>query len=82
MKMERMPDSLSKFIRAGTIVGTFHGAVEEVILNSIDAGAKTIEIVLDPTSFSFEVTDDGKKLTFCCPLFILCTLKWDLQTVT
>ncbi len=34
-------------------------AVEELVLNSIDAGSTIIDVLVDPQNFSFEVRDNG-----------------------
>lgn len=49
----------SDIIRACTILPEFHSFVEELVLNSIDANASNIQIILDFRSFSVVVADDG-----------------------
>jgi DNA mismatch repair ATPase MutL len=50
---------VSSNVRASSSVSTFHSAIEEVVLNSIDAGSQSISITLDFNTFSFEVKDNG-----------------------
>lgn len=55
---------LSSFVRASKSIGSFHAAVEEVILNSIDAGCQTVDIYIDLATYSFEIYDDGKSTLY------------------
>jgi DNA mismatch repair ATPase MutL len=58
--VRRLPADLSRFVRAGCCICSFHQAVEEVVLNAIDAHCSSVEITLDLETFSFRVLDDGK----------------------
>jgi len=58
-RIQPLDSNLSSFVRASKSIGSFHMAVEEVILNSIDAGCQTIDIFIDGTGCSFEIFDDG-----------------------
>ena len=64
--IKKITSDLSGFVRASSSIGTFHTAVEEVVLNSIDAESKSIDIKLDLNNFTFEVCDDGKKSPAIC----------------
>lgn len=59
MEVVHLPVDLSSFVRASSNIPSYHSAVEEMILNSIDAKCTNIEILLCPKNFSFEVRDDG-----------------------
>lgn len=58
-KVLNLPQSTQNGLRATTIVSSFHRIVEELVWNSIDAKATTIEIVVDLHDFSLSVRDDG-----------------------
>lgn len=60
--VKQLDEHLRNFVRASSSIASYHSAVEEVILNSIDAGSRTIGIILDVQSCSFEVSDNGKYL--------------------
>ena len=59
-RIQPLGSNLSSFVRASKCIGSFHAAVEEVVLNCIDANSRTISIYVDLQSGSFEVYDDGK----------------------
>ena len=61
-KVNRLATGVSGYIRASSSISTYHTALEEVILNSIDAGSRNIEIVLNFDTISFQVSDDGKSI--------------------
>lgn len=63
-KIEVLPDKVGGLVRACGILPTFHGIVEELILNSIDGRSKNIDIVLDLVKFSISIRDDGKHFSF------------------
>lgn len=55
-----LDERLRNFVRASSSIASFHCAVEEVILNSIDAQSRSIDIIIDIDNFSFKVSDDGE----------------------
>ena len=55
-----LSDKVSGLIRATSIFPSIHCIVEELILNSIDADARTIQIIIDTEGFMVEIRDDGK----------------------
>ena len=59
-RIESLNEGLASFVRASKCIGSFHNAVEEVVLNSVDARGRTIEIYVDLHTCSFEVYDDGE----------------------
>ena len=58
--VKKLDGRLWRFVRASSTIASYHCAVEEVVLNSIDAQSRSIEIIVDLETFSFEVRDDGK----------------------
>jgi DNA mismatch repair protein MLH3 len=54
-----LDEEMHKAIRAPAVISSLHNVVEELVMNSLDAGAGMIEIVLDLASFSVEVRDSG-----------------------
>ena len=62
--IELLPDSLANQIAAGEIVQRPASALKELIENSLDAGAKHIEIfVQDAGKTALHVTDDGQGMS-------------------
>lgn len=60
-------------VRAASILPSLSRAIEELVLNSLDAGSSNIEIKVDMTTFSFEVRDDGERETITAephPIYI------------
>ncbi len=50
-------------IRSSFIIPCFAQAVEEVILNCIDANATSVEVRVNLSTLSFSVTDNGHGIT-------------------
>ena len=59
-KIRVMPDSLASQVAAGEVVESPSSIVKELIENSIDAGAKNINIIERGGKFLIKVIDDGK----------------------
>ena len=59
--VRRIGHSTKSAVRAPALIPALHNMVEEVILNSLDAGAREIEIRLDfrDNQCDLEVRDDG-----------------------
>lgn len=58
-KLNVLPRSLSNFVRASSNIPAFKNVVEELVLNSIDAAATTIDIYINSSNYVVEVVDDG-----------------------
>jgi DNA mismatch repair ATPase MutL len=54
-----LPVDTINSVRTSFIIASFGQAVEEVVLNSIDAKATSIEVNLDVNNWSFSVLDNG-----------------------
>ncbi|CAM9954672.1 unnamed protein product, partial [Discosporangium mesarthrocarpum] len=59
-QVERIGRRTADSVRAATVVSTASQAVEELLLNSIDSGATTVEIRLDLPSYRLSVADNGR----------------------
>lgn len=59
--IRKLPGEDAQIIRATAIVSSLHSALEELILNAIDAHCTSIEITIDFPSNSFTIVDNGKK---------------------
>lgn len=57
--MHRLDPSVSSQLRSNVAIYNQGQAIEELVLNSVDAGATTIDVLVDAPNFSFEVRDNG-----------------------
>ena len=57
--MAPIPLELRSYLRSGVAISSFSQAVEELVLNSIDAQAKNIAVRVDLDLFKAEVIDNG-----------------------
>ena len=58
-RVTRLSSEASSHIRSGFALPSFGQCVEELIANSIDAGAKQITCEFSTKSLNCKVTDDG-----------------------
>lgn len=61
--ISRLPKSLIGHLRSSSILSDLAQAVEELICNSLDAGAKKVCAYVDLASFYIKVEDDGSGIT-------------------
>lgn len=65
-KIRRLESNVSSAIRAASVLSSLHRVVEELLLNSLDASSSKIEVVVDPTTWSVVVNDNGTKIMANC----------------
>ena len=58
--IERLSPRLINQIAAGEVVTRPSAAIKEIIENSLDSGARRIEVAIEPDALSFSVRDDGQ----------------------
>lgn len=59
-KIKKLWGSVSNAVRAASVLPSLSRVIEELVLNSLDAGSNNIEVKVNPGTFSLEVNDDGK----------------------
>ena len=57
--VQPLQDRFAKYIRASSVIPSFKSFVEELVLNSLDAKAKKIQINIDSNKLQLEVIDNG-----------------------
>ena len=63
-KIKILPENIANKIAAGEVVQRPESVVKELIENSIDAGAKTIELIIKKAGKTLiQVCDDGSGMT-------------------
>lgn len=58
-KIRRLESTVSSAIRAASVLSSLHRVVEELVMNSLDASSSKIEVVVDFTTWSVTVNDNG-----------------------
>ena len=58
-----LPEDVKATIRTGVALTSFAQAVEEMVLNSIDAGATSVAVRVDLPYFKIQVVDNGSGIT-------------------
>lgn len=61
--IEKLLPEVSSAVRAASILPSLSRVIEELVLNSLDAGSSNIEVKVNMTTFSFDVKDDGECIT-------------------
>ncbi|XP_046401919.1 uncharacterized protein LOC124167898 [Ischnura elegans] len=59
MAIQKLPEEVRSAIRSGIAISSTAQCVTELVLNSLDAGATSITILLDISHFKLEVDDNG-----------------------
>lgn len=60
-KIRRLESTVSSAIRAASVLSSLHRVVEELVMNSLDASSSKIEVVVDFTTWSVIVNDNGMR---------------------
>ncbi|XP_052269222.1 uncharacterized protein LOC127870783 isoform X2 [Dreissena polymorpha] len=63
MKIELLPRNVQSYIRTGVAITSVGQCVEELVLNSLDAGATCIAVRIDLDSFKVQVVDNGSGIS-------------------
>ena len=63
-KILSLSDDVKAAIRTGVALTSFAQAVEELVLNSIDAGATSVAVRVDLPYFKIQVVDNGSGISF------------------
>ena len=58
-----LPSEVLKKLQSQVHVPTLSSAINELIQNSIDANATSINVIIDTNTLSFQITDDGDGIT-------------------
>ncbi|BFZ12012.1 hypothetical protein BsWGS_15051 [Bradybaena similaris] len=61
--IQPLPADVRARVRTGVALTSFAQAVEELVLNSIDAGASSVAVRVDLTCFRIQVVDNGKGIS-------------------
>ena len=62
--LRRLPPPLQSRLRSSTVVSSLGHVVEELVCNSVDAGASNVRVVVDPGPvLSVTVADDGRGMS-------------------
>ncbi|XP_059160335.1 uncharacterized protein LOC131943953 [Physella acuta] len=61
--IRQLPDDVRAALRTGVALSSFSQAVEELVLNSIDAGASSVAVRVDLQLYKIQVIDNGCGIT-------------------
>ncbi|XP_060594266.1 uncharacterized protein LOC132748671 [Ruditapes philippinarum] len=59
MKIQPLPSNVRSYLRSGVAITSVTQCVEELVLNSLDAGATCVAVRLDLNCFKVQVVDNG-----------------------
>lgn len=59
MKIEPLPLNVRSYLRSGVAITSVTQCVEELVLNSLDAGSTCVAVRLDLNCFKVQVVDNG-----------------------
>ncbi|CAM9514075.1 unnamed protein product, partial [Ectocarpus sp. 13 AM-2016] len=59
-EVKKIDEGTANGMRAGAVVSTMSQAVEELVSNSIDAGATSVEVKVDLPSYRITIVDNGR----------------------
>ena len=57
--IRQLPDEVRSYLRSGVTVTSVTQCVEELLLNSLDAGATCVAVRVDLDLFKIQVVDNG-----------------------
>lgn len=63
MSISTLDDNTGHSLRSLTILPSICQTIEEVVLNSLDAGASSVDVTFDLKEWAFSVTDNGRGMT-------------------
>lgn len=58
--LKPLPAEIRSVVRSGIAITSISQCVEELVFNSIDAGARTVQVGVNPELFNVRVEDDGR----------------------
>lgn len=59
MKIEPLPTVVRSYLRSGVAITSVTQCIEELVLNSLDAGATCVAVRVDLNCFKLQVVDNG-----------------------
>lgn len=63
--IRELPNELRSCLRSMVVIHSYSKCVEEIVCNSLDAGATKVEIFVDLSGKGYlEISDNGRGMTF------------------